>query len=198
MIKSAAQSSLLNDTRYTSMSAGVVPSSEYLISTTLLDTATPSVTFDVSSFAGVYKHLKIIAVVRTAVAATASQIGLQLDGNTSAASYAFHQLYGNGTVAGSEGYATGTLGMVTPVVRTFGATGTASAFGAGIIEILDAYSTTKNKTVRSLHGGAGVNHIGLTSGVLLSTSPTDSITFLVQGGGNLVAGSRFSLYGVTA
>ena len=46
MIKSASRSSLVEDVKYTSMSAGVVPSSEYLIESRVLDTAVPSITFD--------------------------------------------------------------------------------------------------------------------------------------------------------
>ena len=157
-----------------------------------------SVTFsNLNTYSTTYQHLQIRAVVRTAVSEAASQIGLQINGDTSSSSYAFHQLYGNGSSVGSEGYGTGTLGMITPVVRTFGATGTSNAFGAGVIDLLDAYES-KNKTVRALHGGAGVSHIGLTSGVWLNTAAISSVTLLKQGGGNLAQYSRFSIYGLKA
>jgi hypothetical protein len=70
-------------------------------------------------------------------------------------------------------------------------------FSAGIIDILDPYSTTKNKTIRILCGQAlsGANIVELVSGAFYST---DSLTSVQIFGltGNLVAGTRMSLYGV--
>lgn len=200
MSRSLQESSLLNTVDYRSLSVGRVPTSEYLIRTIEVG-ATPlaSVTFDnLAQYAGVYRYLQLCVVVRSAVSESVSQIALYFNADTSSANYAFHQLYGNGSTVGSEGYGSGTLGQITPIVRTFGATGTADAFGAGVVDILDSFETSKYTTVRSLHGAAGVNHVGLTSGLWMNTSAVDSITILKQGGGNLATASRFSLYGVTA
>ena len=72
---------------------------------------------------------------------------------------------------------------------------TASAFGGGVVDILDPYSTTKNKTIRGL-GGLAATNIALRSGSWASTDSVTSITCLPFSGGNWVAGSRFSLYGI--
>jgi hypothetical protein len=171
-----------------------------LLETEILTGSEASVTFDSlnSTYGADYQHLQIRIVVRSAVSESASQIALYLNGDTSSANYAFHQLYGNGSTVGSEGYGSGTLGQITPIVRTFGATGTADAFGAGVVDILDSFETSKYTTVRSLHGAAGVNAVGLTSGLWMNTNAVDSITILKQGGGDLATASRFSLYGLKA
>jgi hypothetical protein len=169
-----------------------------LLETEILTGSEASVTFSSlnSTYGADYQHLQIRIVVRSAVSESASQIALYLNGDTSSANYAFHQLYGDGSTAGSEGYGSGTLGQITPIVRTFGATGTADAFGAGVVDILDSFETSKYTTVRSLHGAAGVNAVGLTSGLWMNTNAVDSITILKQGGGDLATASRFSLYGL--
>ena len=190
MIKSASRSSITNDQKYRSMLAGTVPSSEYLITSTLLDANTPSVTFDVSSFAGVYKHLQI---AYTAKQTNSGSVGIygRFNGDT-AANYSWHYLAGNGSAVSSSAL-TSTTSML--VGSAFG-TSTANAFGAGVIDILDAFSTTKNKTVRSLEGRA-TEWIALESSSWRNTASLTSIT-LFPDVYSFVAGSRFSLYGLTA
>jgi hypothetical protein len=75
---------------------------------------------------------------------------------------------------------------------------TASSFGAGVIDILDPFSTTKNKTLRGLGGitSSEATNIALRSGSWASTSAVTSITCLPFSADNWVAGSRFSLYGI--
>jgi hypothetical protein len=78
-----------------------------------------------------------------------------------------------------------------------GNTFTASAFAAGIMDILDAFSTTKFKTVRSLSGQVGNdNALSLQSGLYRSTNAATSVTVLNWDGANLAANSRFSIYGI--
>jgi len=71
------------------------------------------------------------------------------------------------------------------------------AFGAGIIDILDAGSTTKYKTVRTLTGVTASAPVGvhLTSGLVMTTSAITSLNITHLGSG-IATGSRFSLYGV--
>ena len=96
MIKSAAQSSLLNDTRYTSMSAGVVPSSEYLIESRVLDTAVSAITFDnLAQYAGVYRHLQVVMIARVDQS-TARDLLITFNG-VGGTSYSGHRLLGNGS-----------------------------------------------------------------------------------------------------
>ena len=66
------------------------------------------------------------------------------------------------------------------------------------MDILDPYAT-KNKTVRSLSGNSGGSdsQVRLMSSAWLNTTSVTSITILGDGG-DLVSGSRFSLYGIKA
>jgi hypothetical protein len=73
----------------------------------------------------------------------------------------------------------------------------ASIFGAGVVDILDSYSTSKNKTMRSFTG-VYVNtqrFAMIRSSAWLSTASITSIT-VGSVDGSMVAGTRLSLYGV--
>ena len=168
-----------------------IPSDYELISTSLISSNTPSVTFDVSTLASTYKHLQIRATARSGQTASGEYINVRLNGATS---YWHHGLEGNGSSVTSYG------GSVTSMAMAQVARGdsTASSFGAGVIDILDAFSTTKNKTLRGLGGitTSGATNIALRSGSWASTNAVTSITCLPFSADNWVAGSRFSIYGV--
>jgi len=180
-----------------SAAAGGVVAGDYeLISTTILGSSTGSITFDVSSFASTYKHLQIRAATRndrSGFAASLTAIRMNAD---TAGNYSWHSLRGTGSAVESEGFANTTLMRVSFVPS---ATSTANSFDGLVVDILDAYSTSKNKTIRSLAGIASTqNNISLMSGNYRSLSAVSSITILdeVSGSNNFVAGSRFSIYGL--
>ena len=158
------------------------------ISTTILESNTGSVTFDVTGLGSTYKHLQIRLTAKQTGSGTT--ILMQLNGQTGN-SYAFHYLQGNGSVVSSFG--TGTISYMTIDAMTTSTT--TSAFGAGIIDILDPFSTSKNKTVRSLGGGLNGSNtrIRLDSGLFNSTA---AVTSIKLDAGDFVTGSRFSLYGI--
>jgi hypothetical protein len=174
--------------------AGGVAGAYELIETTILGTNTSSVTFSsLATYASTYKHLQIRATGKTdRTASNTDFLLLRFNGDTGS-NYARHLLAGDGSVVVS-GAGTSTTSIS---VERFAGNATTNFFGAAVIDILDAYSTTKNKTVRSLGGLAGdVNQITLNSGVYLNTSSTTSLTLAVGGGTNILTGSRFSLYGI--
>jgi hypothetical protein len=113
----------------------------------------------------------------------------------SGTNYSWHYLLGSGTAV-ETGANTNRNDI--SIDRAAGATGGTNVFGATITDILDAYSTTKNKTVRSSGGilASGQTEIWLESGAWRDTSSVSSITILPGVGTNLVSGSRFSLYGI--
>jgi hypothetical protein len=195
MIKSALQSSLTNDVKYRSMSAGAVPSNEYLIASTILSEASPSVTFDnLGQFAGVYKHLKLVGVARTArTASQGDNLSVQFNGDTGS-NYRWHLLLGTGSSVLSLASAQGTETLPFWVNSNTSPTG---AFGVGEVDILDAFSSNKNTVIRSLTGTAGAEvNIRLTSGLWINTASLTSLRVYSVNGSNLLQGSRFSLYGV--
>lgn len=199
MIKSLKNSSISNPQDYRSMLAGSVPSSEYLIETILLGSTTPSVTFsNLGQYAGVYRHLKIVATVRSTRGDTDSYLYLQFNGDTGS-SYNSHYIRGTGSGSAT----TGNLSVAYPngiidLAAVPAATAPTNSFGACVIDILDPFNTAKNTTTRSLGGQAApYSRVALTSGLWRNTAAVTSIT-LDDVFADFTAGSRFSLYGVTA
>jgi hypothetical protein len=161
-----------------------------LLATEILTTTTASVTFSsLGDYAADYEHLQIRYVGRNANS-TNLNTRMRLNGDTGS-NYSIHSLIGNGSSVSSQGFGSQTNWLL------MGDNGTANISGFGVIDILDAFSTTKNKTGRILvgHAGDGYNRIGLNSGGYYSLSATSSATLLVDGG-SWASGSRFSLYGI--
>jgi len=75
----------------------------------------------------------------------------------------------------------------------------ADLYGVAVIDILDPFSTTKAKTVRTLSSSLVSSGPDLRFGSALSqsTAAVTSVTFIAEAGtANLKAGSRLSIYGV--
>lgn len=194
-----SKASLSVPTKYRTLMAGseaIIPGDFELISTTVLSSSAASVTFSgLGTSAADYKHLQIRAVARTDSGSAYEQIMVRANGVTSAA-YSRHRLVATGSaVSSSEGYASQTQMELGSIV---GGTGTANAFGAVIIDILDFASTSKNKTFRSLSGSnvTGQNVSSFESGAWFNTAAITSISLDRIFGSNFVTGSRFSLYGM--
>ena len=169
-----------------------------LIESVVLGTSSTSITFaSLATYASTYKHLQIRAVARTDRTTLNSDfLRLRFNGD-SGSNYANHEIQASGDSIVSQG----TTSTTAVTLTRFGSSATAGHFGLAVIDILDAYSTSKNKTVRGLGGSAGVppltgNIATVFSGVFLSTSSTTSLTVSSGGGPNILTGSRFSLYGI--
>jgi hypothetical protein len=163
-----------------------------LISTTVLGSTTSSVSF--SSIPAGYKHLQIRYTVRHADSTAGVPDLLMRFNGDSASNYSYHGLYGAGSSVASFGGATQAQMIVGQVPKN---SETSTAFHVGVVDILDAFSTTNYKTVRSLHGRAQTtNFVALYSGNYRSTSAISSITLLPDAGSGFITNSRFSLYGV--
>lgn len=191
-VYSLTKSSIKNWVKYSSMMAGssfLVPASDDLITQTVLGSSAASITFDVSTLAAQgYKHLQIRYVARSAYGS--GEDGLLLRFNSDASNtYAVHILEGRGASVGSYNGIPRTSVFMGAVM---GNTGTASVFSAGVVDIVDAFGF-KNKTVRTFTGMTGNNYVALNSSLWpQTTSPTAISVFC--GNGDLVTGSRFSLY----
>jgi hypothetical protein len=166
-----------------------------LIESEILGSAASSVTFsNLGTYSSTYKHLQLRATVRSDRSGLTLDFGKITFNGDSSSVYTTHQLYGDGSTVQSFA---GINQAWTNFVRTTGATAPANAFGAGVVDILDAYSTTKFKTIRNLGGvGASGGEINLASGLWRSTNSITSMTIAVGGGTNWLTGSRFSLYGI--
>jgi hypothetical protein len=172
-----------------------------LLESTVLTGSQASVEFTnlATKYASTYQHLQIRATVRDSNAGNL-QLGtfMQFNGVTTN-SYSWHWLYGAGSGSPtSQGFPT-TNRILVGIEPTNGTT--ANAFGTHVFDVLDAFSSTKNKTTRSLSGNAnaGGNFILLSSGAFYSTSAVTSIKLFPEGGSDsFVQFSRFSLYGIRA
>jgi hypothetical protein len=165
-----------------------------LLETIVLGTAAASVTFSNLNNYSDYKHLQIRYTVRTSRAQSFDTMLTRLNSD-SGSNYARHSLVGDGSTLSSEAATSQTS---VNSVRIIGNNATANIFAAGIVDILDFGSSSKNTTLRFLTGRleTGLNEIGLTSGLWNNTAAVTTLAFIPGTGPNFVAGSRFSLYGV--
>jgi hypothetical protein len=178
--------------------SGVSAGSFDLLETQVLGSSTASVTFSsLSTYAATYQHLQIRAVVG-GTDGSDNRMWLRLNGVTTG--YSWHNLFGNGSSVSSQaGTSTTSIRCMTSI-----SDGTASQFSGVVIDLLDVFETTKNKTVRTLGGGISTSdtRIALTSGLYASTDAVSSIALAPgntgYGAGNFKSGSRFSLYGIKA
>lgn len=165
-----------------------------LIETQILGSSQANVTFsNLDNFSSSYRHLQLRMTARDDRANNVSVLFMRINGDTGT-SYASHELGGTGSSVFS--FTNGANQTSITLGNMVGSTGTTNSFGAFVTDILDAYSTTKNKTVRTLSGVTGNNNIiELASGSRFNTASITSLTIFGLGS-NLTTGSRFSLYGI--
>jgi hypothetical protein len=181
---------------FSAAGAGGGPVGDYeLIETTILGSSQASVVFSsLGTYSSTYKHLQIRGVARSTRATfSIDSLSILFDSNGMTT---YHRLFGNGSAADSNQETTSIVEISTDVA-------TSGSFGGFVIDILDFYSTSKNKTVRALSGtisadagGVTGKEVQLASAFRDSTSAITSVTLDPQFGANLVAGSRFSIYGI--
>jgi hypothetical protein len=166
-----------------------------LIETQILGSTTPSITFSsLGTYSSTYKHLQIRAVIRNTSSGGIGTSLLRINADTGS-NYAWHRLGGYGSGSAESAAGTSQTSMFVGMVPY--ADQAANAFAASVIDILDSYSTNKNKTVRSLQGIPGGTNaaVELRSGVWLNTASITSISLTAQEFDYSI-GSRFSLYGI--
>ena len=164
-----------------------------LLETTLVSTNTASVTFSNLNTYSDYKHLQIRTALKTNAGTTGIE-DLRLTFNSdSGSNYAWHRIRGDGsTVASTAGTSTAFINIENSATRN----NETNIYAGTVLDILDFSNSSNNTTTRSLQGvSASVGRILLASGLWNNTAAVTSITF-TPAAGSLVAGSRFSLYGV--
>jgi len=189
-IKSLDKSSIVRPQSTNSMLAGYSFQDYELIESVFVASPAASVSFNnLDQYATEYKHLQIRAAMKTNHGATWEIGQIRFNGD-SASNYATHTLAGNGSTLVSNASANAS----SMSYFTAGTT-TASAFGGLVVDVLDAYSNSKNKTLRMLSGYGSVE-IRLSSGVWINVNPITSATLSPVFGTSISSGSRFSLYGI--
>jgi hypothetical protein len=170
-----------------------------LLESTVLTSSQASVSFTnlTTKYAATYQHLQIRAVTRSTVGSNEDFQYIQLNGDT-ASNYRSHYLIGTGSSVLSGDITSSYPAGILDAFGTTGASFVANSFGASVIDILDPFETTKNKTARIFSGQAGtLNRVALSSGAWFNTASVTQIT-LDGVFGNYATGSRFSLYGIKA
>ena len=197
------RSSLENFNKYNSLLVGNAftppPSaSDFdLLETTILGSDAASVSFTSlnSTYGSDYKHLQLRTVARSNRASNADDFVLRINGITST-DYTRHVLFNDGSNVNSSSATSQTF---ITAGRISAANEDSNIFAPTVIDILDPFSASKNTTVRSLTGYAGASDfIYFQSGALFNTAAVTSITLFAKDGTNLIANSRFSLYGLKA
>jgi hypothetical protein len=176
--------------------AGDVSFGSYdLLATEILAGTAASVTFSsLGDYATDYQHLQIRYTARGTNDSNSIFMKVTLNSDTGS-NYSWHLLRATGSAV--QAFAGASQAFIQeadiPAARS-----AANIFGAVVFDLLDAFETTKFKTTRSLTGFYGADtQVQLTSGNYRSTSASSSITF-APNSGNLLTGSRFSLYGIRA
>ena len=174
---------------------GVAAGTYELIESQILTGTQASITFsNLGTYSSTYKHLQLRYVGRTSYAGNGESMYFRFNGDTGN-NYSHHRLYGTGS--GVSAVATSATSYINV---GFIASGTGSStFASGVVDILDTYSTTKNKTTRSLNGvhiTTGAHLVSFGSGARYNTASITSIELFTETASNFVSGSRFSLYGI--
>lgn len=158
-----------------------------LLETITVGTAVASVEFTNlnATYGSTYKHLQVRIV---ALSGQANWASIRLNGDATAANYRAHSLIGNGSTVSSAAWNGSTNGASIQILA--GSTTPASS----VIDILDAFSTSKNKTLRSLTGWIG-NDLALTSGLYINTAAITEIRFR-HDSSTFSSGTRISIYGI--
>jgi len=172
--------------------AGPVPAGNAYewLETISVGTAVASVEFTNvnTNYGSTYQHLQLRVTAK--VSSSVVNLDMTFNGDT-ASNYSWHELYGDGSTVVSGAGATQTF-----MKAIISDAATANVFGAGVIDILDPFETTKYTTMRSLSGDvSGGRYIILRSGAWRNTNAISSIKMNFTAG-NIAIGSRFSLYGM--
>jgi hypothetical protein len=144
-----------------------------------------------SSLGSGYKHLQLRGRFIGTSAGGSVEISVNSTGGTS---YARHYMRGNGS--GSVSAAGVASTSIAANMFPNGMYNTSTPCVA-IIDILDAFSTTKNKTLRILEGqeNGSAGMIVIESGLFISTNALTSITF-TSSSGNFATTTQIGLYGI--
>jgi hypothetical protein len=170
-----------------------MPNTYTELRSTTVGTATPSVTFDISSVSG-YTDLVVIVSARSVFSA-AEVAGFIRVGNGSidtGSNYSRTRLLGTGSAA-SSGRGTNLTAISWDAIPA--GTSAAGTFGATIIQIMNYSNTTTNKTIL-IRSNEPNNYVAATVGLWRSTSAINQIQIYGDGGANLAVGTTVSLYGI--
>lgn len=201
--KSLSRSGLLTYQKYSSLLVGndpyELPGQSYqLLSSQVLASSAATVEFAniFSSYSAEFDQLEVRYVARSSTTDVVDDLYIYINSDT-ASNYANHRMRGaTGEVATN---ASSTYGSIYDGGYANTGNGAPSgSYGAGIISIVDPFSSNKFTTFSTLGGGmyaSAIGYVSLNSAAYLTTDVIDNIKFDLRLG-SYMAGSRFSLYGL--
>lgn len=170
----------------------------------LIQRVKPTTTTNPISFINIpsdYTHLQLRYNARASQAATSSSVYIIINNQTGATDWSHHSIFSTGGgITRVAGNATNspTLSAAIPA-----ANGLANTYGVGVVDIYDYSSTTVRKHYKAIYGQnqnattAGV--VGIASAQPVNLAASTQVNRLdIYFDGGAVAGSTFSLYGITA
>lgn len=166
------------------------PSSFESIATITPTSGTSSITF--SSIPSTYKSLQIRTLGNNIASVTSANITFN---GVTTTTYDYHFFDGDGSTVNAN-YFTNESKIQ---LQNYFQLSSTSTFAAGIIDIIDYASTTKNKVLRAFYGidANGSNQkVSLNSGLWRNTSAINSITIARATGSGFDTGTTFALYGI--
>jgi len=191
--------------RYLSMLAGnsayvaPAPLAFDLLETEILTSSASSVSFEnlVSTYGSDYQHLQLRIVGRDDNTANTNLAQSTIIPNSySGSSMTTHWLEGSASsISSDNNLSASQFRIKQSVVKN---ASTSGLFGVAIVDILDAFSTSKYTTFRAFAGGiAGEKSVVLASGLWPSMDALDTLDVgLLTPGTSYLSGSRFSIYGL--
>lgn len=161
------------------------------ISTTTLSTAQANVTF--SSIPATYTDLVLVS---NCGGSSSDYIQIVLNSDSGNTLYSGTYLLGSGSSIQSGRYTSGTGSFIYWIGGST-STGTTSTGIVAVYNFQNYSNTTTYKTVLSKAANSG-NTVGVQVGVWRNTAAINSIQIKMAAGANIVSGSTFTLYGITA
>ena len=168
-----------------------------------------SITF--SNIPNTYTHLQMRMIARTTrTAAPVDNISIQFNGDTGSNYYKAHYIAGSPASGGSgviyDAEGTGTYTKAFRFTTDNSQVTSPYMFGVAIVDILDANSTNKNKTIRCFGGvednssNVQCGEVWFSSGMWFPASPAaiTSIVLASETGSTIKQFSQFALYGIKA
>jgi hypothetical protein len=172
--------------------AGATDAFDWLETQSITST-TATVTFSNLNNYSAYQHLQIRVTSRGSgtTGTTYGAIKVRFNSDT-ASNYWYHNLRGDGSGVSAEG--TSDNGMALERAQAAGGS-TADVYGFLIFDVLNFNSTSRKKTLRSMHGTITSSlNVYQTSGFWNNTNAVTSITLVPTY--SFRAGSRISIYGL--
>jgi len=154
-------------------------------------------TISFTSIPATYTHLQIRYIARSAQVGNASSLIVKYNGDTGSNYWAYHEIFADGSTVNAYNDSTATLTQIDQIPA---ANKTASVFGAGVIDLLEYTSTSKQKTIRFLDGwdanGSGSVVFGSSLYKPSTIAAINEIAITDAYAQNFVQYSHFALYGI--